>query len=53
MTIGTNVNNLYVFIGLHKKIATISIPVGSDTDISLTYEPEWVEEGFAISLTFQ
>ena len=49
MTIGTNVNNLYVFIGLHKKIATISIPVGSDTDISLTYEPEWVEEGFAIS----
>jgi len=46
---GTNVNNLYVFIGHHKKIATISIPVGSDTDISLTYEPSWVEEGFAIS----
>mgnify|MGYP003651571622 CR=1 FL=1 len=49
MTNGTNVNNLYVFIGHHKKIATISIPVGSDTDISLTYEPSWVEEGFAIS----
>ena len=49
MSNGTNVNNLYVFIGHHKKIATISIPVGSDTDISLTYEPSWVEEGFAIS----
>ena len=49
MTIGTKVNNLYVFIGHHKKIATISIPVGSDTAISLTYEPSWVKEGFAIS----
>ena len=49
MTSGINVNNLYVFIGHHKKIATVSIPVGSDTDISLTYEPSWVEEGFAIS----
>jgi len=49
MTNGTNVNNLYVFIGHHKKIATISIPVGSDIDISLTYEPSWVNEGFAIS----
>lgn len=49
MTIGTNVNGLHVFIGHHKKIATISIPVGSDTDISLIYEPSWVEEGFAIS----
>jgi serine/threonine-protein kinase HipA len=49
MTIGTNVNGLHVFIGHHKKIATISIPVGSETDISLTYEPSWVKEGFAIS----
>ena len=49
MTSGINVNNLYVFIGHHKKIATISIPVGSDTDISLTYEPSWVDKGFAIS----
>jgi len=31
------------------KLATISIPEGSDTDISLTYESSWVEEGFAIS----
>ncbi|WP_114324970.1 HipA domain-containing protein [Candidatus Colwellia aromaticivorans] len=49
MTNGTNVNALHVFIGHHNKIATISIPVGSETDISLIYEPSWVEEGFAIS----
>ena len=49
MTHGTNVNNLYVFLSHHKKIATISIPVGSDTEISLTYESSWVEEGFAVS----
>ena len=46
---GTNVNNLYVFLSHHKKIATISIPVGSDTEISFTYESSWVEEGFAVS----
>ena len=49
MSSGINVNNLYVFIGHHKKIATISIPVGSDTDITLTYEPSWIDEGFSIS----
>lgn len=49
MSSGIKVNNLYVFIGHHKKIATISIPVGSDTDISLTYEPSWIDEGFSIS----
>ena len=49
MTNGTNANGLHVFIGHHKKIATISIPIGSETDISLTYMPSWVEEGFAIS----
>ena len=49
MSRGINVNNLYVFIGHHKKIATISIPVGSDTDITLTYEPSWIDEGFSIS----
>ncbi|NQY87208.1 MAG: HipA domain-containing protein [Colwellia sp.] len=51
---GTNinhlsVNSLHVFIGHHQKIATISIPVGSETEISLTYESSWVQEGFAIS----
>jgi len=49
MTNGTNVNSLHVFIGHHKKIATISIPVGSEMEISLTYESSWVKEGFAIS----
>lgn len=49
---GTNnerVNSLDVFIGHHKKIATITIPVGSDIELSLTYESSWVKEGFAIS----
>jgi hypothetical protein len=46
MTHGTNVNNLYVFLSHHKKIATIRIPVGSDTEISFTYESSWVEEGY-------
>jgi len=49
MRSGINDNNLYVFIGHHKKIATICIPVGSETDISFIYEPSWIEEGFAIS----
>ena len=49
MTSGINVNKLNVFIGHHKKIATISIPVNTDTDISLTYEPSWLDKGFAIS----
>ena len=52
MSSGINVNNLYVFIGHHKKIATISIPVGSDTDITLTYEPSWIDEGFRSHLIF-
>ena len=49
MTSGINVNKLNVFIGHHKKIATISIPINTDTDISLTYEPSWIDKGFAIS----
>ncbi len=49
MTNGINIHSLHVFIGYHKKIATISIPVGSETDILLTYELSWIEEGFAIS----
>lgn len=46
---GTNLNLLHVFIGNKKKIATIIMPVGSETDISFTYESTWVEDGFAIS----
>lgn len=46
---GTNLNTLDVYIGHARKIATISIPVGSETELTLTYEPDWVNEGFAIS----
>ncbi len=46
---GTDVNTLHVYIGHSRKIATIVIPVGSETELTLTYEPDWVIEGFAIS----
>jgi len=54
MMSGTNiknvsVNSLHVFIGCDKKIATISIPVGSESEILLTYEASWIKAGFAIS----
>ena len=52
MTNGTNMQSqsyLDVFIGHDKKIATISIPAGSETDISFVYEASWIEAGFAIS----
>jgi hypothetical protein len=49
MTSGINVNKLNVFIGHHKKIATISIPVNTDTDISLTYESSWIDKGLNIN----
>jgi len=42
-------NTLDVFIGHQRKIATISIPIGSETEISFTYEASWVEQGFPIS----
>jgi len=44
-----NTNTLNVYIGGQKKVATITLPVGSETEISLTYEPSWITEGFAIS----
>jgi serine/threonine-protein kinase HipA len=49
MSNGINTTQLSVFIGHYKKIASIDIAVGSDTDISLIYEPSWIKEGFAIS----
>ncbi|MEW6997259.1 HipA domain-containing protein [Colwelliaceae bacterium BS250] len=50
MATGSNGNNtLTIHLGHELKIASISIPVGSDTEISLVYEPKWVKEGFAIS----
>jgi len=46
---GTNHSNLHIFIGNDRKIATITIPIGSETELSLTYEQDWIKEGFAIS----
>ncbi|WP_428982725.1 HipA domain-containing protein [Paraglaciecola aquimarina] len=49
MMTGTDVNTLHVYIGHSREIATIVIPVGSETELTLTYEPDWSKEGFAIS----
>lgn len=46
---GTDHNTLNVYIGNARKIAVIAIPVGSETELTLTYEPDWIKEGFAIS----
>ena len=46
---GTNLNTLNVYIGHGRRIAAITIPVGSETELTSTYEPDWVKEGFAIS----
>lgn len=46
---GTNLNTLQVYIGHKRKIATLTIPIGSESDLSLTYEPDWIENGFPIS----
>lgn len=46
---GTDLNTLNVYIGHGRKIAVITIPVGSETELTLTYEPNWIKEGFAIS----
>lgn len=40
---------LDVYLGGTQKIATLSIPSGSESEFVLTYEPNWVENGFAIS----
>ena len=42
-------NSLDVYIGGVQKVATINLPIGSESEISLHYEPSWVEHGFAIS----
>ncbi len=46
---GTDLNTLNVYIGHDRKIAAITLPVGSETELVLTYEPNWIKEGFAIS----
>ena len=46
---GTDLNTLQVYLGHTRKIATITLPVGSETELTLTYESDWIKEGFAIS----
>ena len=46
---GSDFHRLDVFIGSDRKIATIAIPVGSDTEISWVYEPSWLNDGFPVS----
>lgn len=46
---GTDLDTLHVYIGHTRKIATITLPVGSETELQLTYDAVWVKEGFAIS----
>lgn len=46
---GTDLNTLNVYIGHDRRIAAITIPVGSETELTLTYEPDWIKKGFAIS----
>ncbi|NRA55486.1 MAG: HipA domain-containing protein [Gammaproteobacteria bacterium] len=48
MTNGSNYI-LDVIIGSQRKIATITMRVGSETEISLIYQPAWIEQGFPIS----
>ncbi|MDO6721042.1 HipA domain-containing protein [Psychrosphaera sp. 1_MG-2023] len=48
-SINQNINTLDVYIGGQKKVATITLPVGSETEIAFTYEPRWIADGFAIS----
>lgn len=42
-------NVLEVLLGADRKIATLSIAAGSESELTLTYEPSWVEQGFAVS----
>ena len=49
MTSGFNTPQLKVLLGNQRVIATLTLPVGSETELMLTYEPDWVIDGFAIS----
>lgn len=46
---GTDLATMHVYIGDTRKIATITLPVGSETELKLTYDSVWAKEGFAIS----
>ena len=49
MSSGTKINSLDVFIGHTQKIGEITLNIGSENEISFSYEPGWINKGFAIS----
>ena len=49
MSSGIKKNSLDVFIGHTQKIGAIALDIGSENEIAFTYEPEWINKGFAIS----
>ena len=48
MSSGIKKNSLDVFIGHTQKIGAIALDIGSENEIAFTYEPEWINKGFAI-----
>lgn len=46
---GSNENQLIVYIGQQRKVATITLGKNSESNIHLSYDEAWVQSGFAIS----
>ena len=53
MSSGIKKNSLDVFIGHTQKIGAIALDIGSENEIAFTYEPEWINKGFAIHHTYR
>ncbi|MEJ2913792.1 HipA domain-containing protein [Pseudoalteromonas sp. C12FD-1] len=49
MSSGINTSSLDVFIGQSEKVAEITLAIGSENEISFTYETKWINDGFAVS----
>jgi serine/threonine-protein kinase HipA len=49
MSSGINTSSLDVFIGHSEKVAEITLAIGSENEISFTYETKWINDGFAVS----
>ena len=45
----SSLQRLALFIGTSTKVGTLTLPVGSETDFSFHYEPDWIKSGFPIS----
>jgi serine/threonine-protein kinase HipA len=45
----SKLQRLDVFIGTSTKIGSLTLPVGSETNFSFNYDPNWMETGFPIS----